>query len=166
MPALGRSAAQGSKLRSGLQNWSTGSQSVGQDCVCMHACVRACLARHLRSRAGNRTFALAGSVGRDAVSRGWVTRMMSFLLLGSVTGQPEGQGRQAGRGRKRILWSEWAVTATACATEPQGPRWAGWAVHSFGLRPCHAAERISSPGLGGRQPCTEASLPRNSPRPL
>ena len=166
MPALGRSTAQGSKLRSGLQNWSTGSQSVGQDCVCMHACVRACLARHLRSRAGNRTFALAGSVGRDAVSRGWVTRMMSFLLLGSVTGQPEGQGRQAGRGRKRILWSEWAFTATACATEPQGPRWAGWAVRSFGLRPCHAAERISSPGLGGRQPCTEASLPRNSPRPL
>ena len=164
MPALGRSAAQGSKLRSGLQNWSTGSQSVGQDCVCMHACVRACLARHLRSRAGNRTFALAGSMGWDAMSRGWVARMLSFLLLGSVTSPPEGQGWQAGRGQKRIPWSEWAFTGPACATEPQGPRWAGWAVRSFGLRPCHAAERIS-PGLGAVSHA-EASLPGNSPRPL
>ena len=41
MPALGRSAAQGSKLPSGLQNSSTGSQSVGQNCVRVRACVRA-----------------------------------------------------------------------------------------------------------------------------
>ena len=43
MPALGRSAAQGSKLRSGLQNSSTGSQSVRQNCVRMRACVHACV---------------------------------------------------------------------------------------------------------------------------
>ena len=56
MPALGRSTAEGRKLRSGLQNSSTGSQSLGQDCVCVHACMRACVlayvGRRARSRAG------------------------------------------------------------------------------------------------------------------
>ena len=38
---------------------------------------------------------------------------------------------------------------TACATEPQGPRWAGQAARGFGLRPCHEANRIN-PGIGAR----------------
>lgn len=132
----------------------------GQElCARVRAC--ACLARRVRPGAGNRTFALAGSMGRDAMSRVGGSDAV-FPPLG-ISYQPTGgAGRQAGRGRKESPWSEWAFTGTACATEPQGPRWAGWAAQA--LRPCHAAERIS-PGLWPSS-VHRASLPGNSPRPL
>ena len=76
MPALLRSAAEGRKLPSGLQNSSTGLQGIRQDGVCM----RGWAGVHEAEQGIDLS---PGTImGRDAVSLGQVARMMSFPLLG------------------------------------------------------------------------------------
>lgn len=96
----------------------------------MHACVRAWPGVQLER---GQNFALAGSVRQDAVSRGWVARMLSFLLLGSVTGPPEGRAA-GGEGEKN------PVERVALGhSMPQNPTRStlGWVgLSQLGLRPC------------------------------
>ena len=133
MPELLRSAAEGRKLPSGLQNSSTGSQGIRQDGVCM----RGWAGVHEAEQGIDLS---PGTImGRDAVSLGQVARMMSFPLLGSVTSPPEGQGLQAGG---------WA------AKNPVEQ--AGFHGHSL----CHRTPR-STLGWAGRSRLWFEALPRS-----
>ena len=124
MPALGRSAAERRELPSGLQNSTTGSQSIGQDCVYMHAWVRAWAGvREVQRELDILPWHDHGA-GCSLTRAGGSNAVFPPLM---ISYQPTGGGRgsRQGGGRKRTPWSEWAFTGMACATDPRGPRWVG-----------------------------------------
>ena len=88
---MGRSAGEARKLPPGLQNVSTGSQSVLDRTVCAY--MRACVRMRAQSAAEEWTFCPGMIMGQDAGSLGRVAPVLSFLLFGSVTSPPEGQGQ-------------------------------------------------------------------------
>ena len=145
MPALGRSAAEGRELPSRLQNLTTGSQSIGQDCVYMHACVCAWAGVHEVERELDLLPWHDHGAGCSLTRAGGSNAVFPPLM---ISYQPTGGAGAADReGAEKNPMERVGFHGYGLCHRPPRSTLGGWAIRSFGLRPCHAADRIN-PGLG------------------